>query len=43
MIISPFGSNNLYSPIMSKTVENTTWKKTSDPAVYGFTTQQFFS
>lgn len=33
MIISPFGSNNLYSPIMSKTVENTNMKKKSDLAV----------
>ena len=33
MIISPFGSNNLYSPIMSKTVENTNMEKASDLAV----------
>lgn len=33
MIISPFGSNNLYSPIMSKTVENTNMEKKSDLAV----------
>ena len=30
MIISPFGSNNLYSPITSKRVENTNMEKTSD-------------